>query len=107
MTVVLPAPVQAVFDATNGGDTTAFLDAFTADGVVDDWGREFHGRAEIQRWNDGENIGVQATWTPTGITSADGEDVVTASVGGNGFNGPSHFSFRTDGAHVSRMTIRA
>jgi hypothetical protein len=35
--------VQAVFDATNAGDTTAFLDAFTADGVVDG-GREFRGR---------------------------------------------------------------
>jgi hypothetical protein len=43
MTVSLPAPVQAVFDATNAGDTTAFLDAFTADGVVDG-GREFRGR---------------------------------------------------------------
>ena len=107
MTVNLPAPVQAVFDATNAGDTAAFLDAFTADGVVDDWGREFRGHAEIQRWSDGENIGVKATWTPTAITSADGEDVVTATVGGNGFNGPSHFSFRTDGARVSRMTIRA
>jgi hypothetical protein len=44
MTVSLPAPVQALFDATNAGDTTAFLDAFTADGVVDDWDREFRGR---------------------------------------------------------------
>jgi hypothetical protein len=107
MTVSLPAPVQAVFDATNAGDTSAFLAAFTADGVVDDWGREFRGYAEIQRWSDGENIGVQATWTPTGITSGGGEHVVTATVGGNGFNGPSHFSFRTDGERVSRMTIRA
>ena len=32
---------------------------------------------------------------------------VTADVGGEGFNGPSHFSFLTDGDHVSRMTIRA
>ena len=30
-----------------------------------------------------------------------------AQVGGNGFNGPSHFSFRVDGDLVSRMTIRA
>jgi len=37
MTLSLPAPVRAVFDATNAGDTDAFLDAFTPDGVVDDW----------------------------------------------------------------------
>jgi hypothetical protein len=32
---------------------------------------------------------------------------VNAEVGGRGFNGPSHFSFRLDGDRVSRMTIRA
>jgi SnoaL-like protein len=106
MTVVLPAPVQAVFDATNAGDTAAFLDAFTADGVVDDWGREFHGHDAIKRWSDGENIGVRARLTPTAVTSDDGDHVVTAMVAGDGFNGPSHFSFRVVGDRVSRMTIR-
>jgi len=37
----------------------------------------------------------------------DGETVVTAQVGGSGFNGPSHFGFTVDGDKVSRMTIRA
>ncbi len=55
MTVHLPAPVRAVFAATNAGDTAAFLAAFTDDGLVDDWGREFHGHAAIARWNDGEH----------------------------------------------------
>jgi hypothetical protein len=31
--------------------------------------------------------------------------VVTAEVGGEAFNGPSHFSFVLDGDRVSRMTI--
>jgi hypothetical protein len=30
-----------------------------------------------------------------------------ANVGGQGFNGPSHFSLFVDGDRVSRMTIRA
>jgi len=107
MTVTLPAPVQAVFDATNAGDTDAFLDAFAADGVVDDWGREFHGHEAIKRWSDGENIGVQARLTPTAVTTHDGEYVVTATVAGGGFNGPSHFTFRVASDRVARMTIRA
>ena len=36
-----------------------------------------------------------------------GFTVVSAQVGGNGFNGPSHFAFRVSGDRVSRMTIRA
>jgi len=33
--------------------------------------------------------------------------VVTAEVGGDGFSGPSHFSFLVEGDRVARMTIRA
>ena len=32
---------------------------------------------------------------------------VTATVGGDGFNGPSHFTFAVSGDRVARMTIRA
>ncbi|MET0206108.1 MAG: nuclear transport factor 2 family protein, partial [Thermoleophilaceae bacterium] len=37
----------------------------------------------------------------------DAATTVTATVGGDGFNGPSHFTFVIDGDHVTRMTIRA
>lgn len=35
--ILLPAPVQAMIDAINAGDTDAFVAAFTADGFVSDW----------------------------------------------------------------------
>jgi hypothetical protein len=107
MTVPLPAPVQAVFDATNAGDTEAFLAAFAADGVVDDWGREFSGHDSIRGWSDRENIGVQAHFDVLDAVPHDGDVVVTVKVSGNGFNGPSHLTFHVDGDHVARMTIRA
>ena len=43
MTESLPDPVRALIDAANANDRAAFLDTFTPDGVVDDWGREFVG----------------------------------------------------------------
>ncbi|HEY2479421.1 MAG TPA: nuclear transport factor 2 family protein [Solirubrobacterales bacterium] len=73
----LPAPVEAALAATNANDVDAFLDCFTRDGVVDDWGREFRGRDEIRAWSDRE------------------------------FNGPSHFKFQIEGDKVTRMAIRA
>jgi hypothetical protein len=103
----VPAPVQALLDAANGHDTAAFLNAFTADGVVDDWGREFTGPDAIRGWSDKEFIGVAVTLDVTAVAERDGETVVTAQVGGDGFNGPSHFAFRLDGDRVARMTIRA
>jgi hypothetical protein len=103
----LPQPVAALIDAANANDTDAFLRSFTAAGVVDDWGREFHGPDAIRGWSDREFIGVQVTLDVTEVESSEGDTTVTATVGGQGFNGPSHFTFRVSGGRVGRMTIRA
>jgi hypothetical protein len=103
----VPGPARAVLDAANGGDVEAFLDCFADGGVVDDWGREFVGRDAIRRWSDAEFIGKQVTLAVTGVERDGSRTVVTAQVGGSGFNGPSHFGFDVDGPAVARMTIRA
>ena len=103
----LQAPVEAVLAAANANDTEAFLDCFTEDGVVDDWGREFRGRDEIRAWSDREFIGVKVSLEVTAVEGRNGKTVITAEVGGNGFNGPSHFRFQLEGDQVTRMTIRA
>ena len=105
----LPAPVEEAFAATNEGDLGRFVAAFAADGVVDDWGREFRGHEEIAGWSRRESIGVQQTFSVTDVREGDGEIVVIADVGGGGFNGASTFTFRLapDGASIERMTITA
>jgi hypothetical protein len=107
MTSELPRPVQAAVDAANANDLPAFLKSFTSDGVVDDWGREFHGPDAIAGWSDKEFIGAQVSLEVTEVATAGDDVTVTAQVGGSGFNGPSHFTFRVAGDRVSRMTIRA
>ena len=107
MAADLPAPVAAAVAAANANDADAFLAVFTSDGVVDDWGREFRGRDAIRRWSDQEFIGVQVALEVTAVEQRGEETVVTAQVGGNGFNGPSHFAFDVDGDRIARMTIRA
>jgi hypothetical protein len=103
----LPAPVAALLDAANANDTEAFLRSLTADAVVDDWGREFRGPDAIRGWSDGEFIGVAVTLDVTDVERRDDETTVTATVGGDGFNGPSHFTFQVSGDRIARMTIRA
>jgi hypothetical protein len=107
MTTQPPAAVQAALDAANANDTKAFLACFPADGVVDDWGREFRGHDRIRGWSDGEFIGVKVSLRVTQVQINGDDVVVTAQVGGDGFNGESHFTFRVAGDRVSRMTIRA
>lgn len=103
----LPKPVERLLRAANANDTDAFLATFTDNAVVDDWGREFAGRAAIRGWSDREFIGQHVSLKITQITYEGETTEVTADVGGDGFNGPSHFSFQLDGDQVARMTIRA
>jgi hypothetical protein len=103
----LPGPVAAALEAANANDTAAFLACFTPDGVVDDWGREFRGPDAIREWSDREFIGVHVSLDVTGVEQAGEATTITATVGGEGFNGPSHFTFDVEGDRVSRMMIRA
>ena len=103
----LPDPVQAALDAANRGDVEAFLATFEAAGVVDDWGRQFAGRDAIRAWSDAEFIGKHVTLEVTGVEHDGVRVLVSAQVGGDGFNGPSHFGFDVDGPRLTRMTIRA
>ncbi len=103
----LPAPVATAIDAANANDFDAFIACFAPDGVVDDWGREFRGADAIRGWSDREFIGVDVSLEVTGVERQGDQTTVAANVGGDGFNGPSHFTFRTDGDRVGRMTIRA
>jgi SnoaL-like protein len=107
LTPNLPPAVAHLIAAANANDTTAFLDCFPANGTVDDWGREFTGPDAIRAWSDGEFIGVQVRLDVTAVEETPDGTTVTAQVGGNGFNGPSHFTFRVAGDLVERMTIRA
>ena len=99
--------MRDAIDAANANDTDAFLGCFTGDGAVDDWGREFKGPDAIRGWSDREFIGVQVSLDVREVSSEADETVVAAEVGGNGFNGPSHFTFRVAGDRLERMTIRA
>ncbi len=107
MTTDLPAPVRAAVDAANVGDTDAFLACFPPDGVVDDWHRHFRGHDAIRSWSDREFIGAHVTLAVTEVTTHGPDVTVTCQVGGDGFNGPSHFTFHLAADRVTAMTIRA
>lgn len=101
--------VRNLIDAANAGDTAAFLAAFTPHrGLVDDWGRRFHGTDAIRGWSDAEFIGRNVSLNIVHFYALDeGEIVVIANVGGDGFNGPSTFSFRFAADTVDEMRITA
>jgi hypothetical protein len=69
--------VDRLLDAATSHDTEAFLASFTEDG-----------------------------WRSPRRSRTGDETTITAQVGGKGFNGPSHFTFKVRDDLVARMTIR-
>jgi ketosteroid isomerase-like protein len=106
VSVDLPAAVAQLLAATNSEDRDRFLDAFTEDGVVDDWGREFAGRDRIAEWDAGENIGVHSRIEATSVR-VDGDTVeFGVRVTGGGYNGGGTFTAALRDGKVARLFIR-
>ena len=100
-----PPAIQRFIDATNATDTEAFLDAFTPDAFLSDWGRDFTGRAAIAAWNETDNIGVHSQFRIVSITP-DGDGYrARVAVKGNGFNGEGTMSFTLADDRISRLVI--
>ncbi|MFC0531542.1 nuclear transport factor 2 family protein [Phytohabitans kaempferiae] len=104
--VKIPEPVASFIDAVNRHDEDMFLDAFTADGVVDDWGRTFTGRDAMKRWSDKEFIGAKGTLTVEEVAVRGDEIAVVGDWRSNYANGRSMFVFVVDGDKLASMAIR-
>lgn len=102
-----PEPIHSFVSAVNAHDEQRFLDSFTDDGVVDDWGREFAGREAIKAWSDEEFIGAHGTMDVTTVVERDGEVQVTAEWRSTHANGLSMFAFTVRGDKIARMRITA
>jgi len=101
----LAAPIQRMIDATNNGDTEAFIACFTSDAYLVDWGREFHGHDGVASWNQTDNIGKHAHFEATATRTEGSTEVVTLVVTGGGYNGTGDIVFEIAGDLISRMII--
>jgi len=104
MSTLEPA-IDTMIQATNRRDNKAFLSAFAEDAVLTDFGRTFRGKAEIARWNDAENIGVQSIIRVTGVSRSGKKIKVAIVVSGNGYNGSGTFTFELVGSVIQSLLI--
>jgi hypothetical protein len=103
----LPPPVAEFVDTINAGDTIGFLDSFTPDAIVDDWGRMFCDREAIRAWSDKEFIGAKGRLTATDVATGDSTVEVIADWRSTHANGLSRFVFTVVGDKIARMQISA
>ena len=102
----LPEAVSRLLAATNAEDRSAFLDAFTDDGVVDDWGRRFEGRDRIAEWDAAENIGVHSRIEATSMRVSGDTVEFGVRVSGDGYNGGGTVTARLRDGKIAELVIR-
>ncbi|WP_327172746.1 nuclear transport factor 2 family protein [Streptomyces sp. NBC_01336] len=103
----LPPIVNASLEAANAHDTDAWLMTFSPGGAVNDWGRVFTGHDAMRDWSDTEFIGANVDLRVTELRKQDDSITLTAQVGGDGFNGLSHFEFTVQDERITLMRITA
>lgn len=101
----VPTPVQALVDAINAADTEAFVDAFTPDGFISDWGTVKSGPEGVRAWAASDAIGAGARMI---VLSAETEgDTTRIRFGWSSrvFNGESDGIVVVDGEKLASFTI--
>ena len=103
----VPAAITAFIDATNAGDSAAFVAAFTEDAFLSDWGREFVGHEGIAAWDATDNIGKRSHFDLLAVKPGVGDQqlIATVVVSGDGFTGTSDLEFTVRGDRVARLVI--
>jgi AcrR family transcriptional regulator len=105
--VSTPAAIEAFVDTTNKADSEAFVDVFTEDAFLDDWGRQFHGHDGVASWNKTDNIGVQAHFELVKVEPAGEADSynVTMKVRSHRFNGTGTMAITVRGDKIASLVI--
>ncbi|HVW92813.1 MAG TPA: nuclear transport factor 2 family protein [Devosia sp.] len=102
----VPEILAAFAAAINRGDTAAFLDFFTEDGEVNDWGRRFIGRDAIRKWSDAETIGAHGTLTVTDVLASSPERIEADTYWkSEAFTGPGRFVFTLADGKIRELRI--
>lgn len=107
MSVELPGPVAAYFEANRRFDVDAMLAPFAPDAIVIDEKRAHSGHEVIRAWIEEATLGARAVATPLQVEGGDGISAVIAAVSGAFPGSPVTLSFRfmLAGDRIARLEI--
>lgn len=101
----VPASVERFVAAINDADTRAFVEQFTEEGFVDDWGRVLRGHDGVRQWAGSDAIGAGAHMTILEADVAGDTVTIRFSWRSRVFNGESTGIFVLAGDRIASFTI--
>ena len=106
MSIALPDPIAAYFDADRGSDAAQ---CFAEHATVKDEGRIFVGRAAIRQWHSDSSAKYNFTSEPISVAHEDGKIIVTSHVVGSFPGSPVdlRYAFTLDGGSIASLEISA
>lgn len=100
----LPPAIECFISSTDIGDTNGFIECFTPDAVIVDWGR-FESHQGVAPWDKADNAGAQSRIDPIAIKPSKRGYLLTAKVSGNGHNGVGNLYFETSNGKIAALVI--
>lgn len=94
MSIELPVPLEAYFEAGNGRDLSRITECFAPDARVLDEGEWRQGLEEIRRWAEEARVKYNFTSTPLTVEGPADEPIITARVEGNFPGSPIELRYR-------------
>ena len=112
MTITVPQPIAAYFDAKNRHDTAAILAPFTPDAIVYDDGGTYRGTRHDRRLDRADDQGLSRHARPSPELTQEGREIAVAALVAGDFTGsPAPFTYLftladdADG-QIAALTIR-
>ena len=109
MSIKLPVPIAAFFDAESRSDGEALSQTFAEDGVVLDEGHVIQGWAAIRHWLADTRSRYQHTVEPLESAIDGDETIVTCRLSGSFPGSPIkvRFIFKLDGNAITSLEVRS
>ena len=103
----LPEIIMALLNAKNVYDSNAYSELFTINAVVHDEGKDYHGIAEIKKWNEATNKKYRVTLEPIDFLKRDKVSILTVRVTGNFDGSPAtlKYNFTFEGEKIKTLDI--
>ena len=78
----LPQLIADLIAAQDKYDSKAFAENFSDNAIVHDEGKSYHGKTEIQQWNEMTNAKYKTKYEPLEVTTEGNKIILTAKISG-------------------------